>query len=82
MNNNYYRLDIHNAICYTHSGPGTTIYEKAQAQIAKGRDIKIITFDELKRMISENVVVEKQEPEIVPQYVFPANEEGYPGQCS
>lgn len=62
-------------VCYTHSGPGTTKYKKAQEQIAKGRDIKIITFDEFKNMISENVIVGKQDSETVPKYVFPENEE-------
>ena len=62
-------------VCYSHNGPGTTKYAKAQEQIAKGRDIKIITFDEFKEMISSGVIVTYPNSRAVPQYVFPSDEE-------
>ena len=68
-------------VCYTQEGLQTTKYEKAQVQMKKGRDIKIITLEELK-MILSNATDEKPDTisissksNQVPKFVFPDNEE-------
>ena len=68
-------------VCYTRDGLQTTKYEKALVQMKKGSDIKIITLEEFKIILS-NATDEKPDSisissksNQVPKYVFPENEE-------
>lgn len=64
-------------ICYSQEGPGTTKYEKAMEQIKKGRDLKIVTFEEFKDIVmnagNEPLPIEVKQPTSNPveKYVFP-----------